>query len=106
MRSTYKFAALTLAVLLTMALAFARYRNRAEARPGAAIPAMTPTTNDDKILRDILSAHEVPATANQIANLKRARRARLQEKGEALWGAKPDRIETATGTARGTAAAP
>ena len=104
MRCIREHSGLTLAVLLTLFLALARYRGGsagiAKAPPAPLVEApqpAAPVVKPKSAPRRKLVAKRVKPAASPVE----VRGAQLRDKGEALGGGTPDRVDTGTMTVRG-----
>jgi len=99
MRMNRRSLALAFTVLTAMLLLLTRYLGRPDARPLALI---APAPSADALLKVKLAGHKatVSSGSGDAGAQRESRGAGLREKGEALGGRAPDRVETSTITAR------
>ena len=103
MKWTGRNDGLALAALLALVLAFARYQNVSRAVPAdAPAPAVAPPPPAAPLVRTKAKARRtlVAALPAKPAAPTAARGSRLREKGEALGGSTPDRVDKTTDTRR------
>lgn len=103
MRSNGRRAALALVALAALLWGIAQYRGRSGTGPAAPpVSLVEPAHPADASFKMKTSGHKAAAAEGSegMANSREARGAGLRDKGEALGGGAPARVETSTVTAQ------
>lgn len=99
-----RYAALALVALLTLLWTLSRYRGGSSEPPAITVvaPIATPVTAPAKAKKTVLRkpAHRIVAQLEDPDERAKVRGSRLRDKGEALGGRAPGRVDDSTAPAR------